>query len=169
MLRELFQWLSQDIHSFAVFNYLTLRAVLAAATSLMIGLFSGPYVIRKLTALKIGQAVRNDGPQSHLTKSGTPTMGGALILLSIAITTLLWGDLGNRFLWVVLLVTLAFGAGGRHFDSIEALIGAAQALLRAAPQASVLVKGSRFMRLERVVAALAPAAPDAEPGTQAHA
>lgn len=112
MLKELFQWLAQDIHSFAVFNYLTLRAVLAAATSLMIGLFSGPYVIRKLTALKIGQAVRNDGPQSHLTKSGTPTMGGALILLSIAVTTLLWADLSNRFVWVVLLVTIAFGAIG---------------------------------------------------------
>jgi len=112
MLKELFQWLSQDIHSFAVFNYLTLRAVLAAATSLIIGLFSGPYVIRKLTALKIGQAVRNDGPQSHLTKSGTPTMGGALIILSIAVTTLLWADLSNRFVWAVLLVTLAFGAIG---------------------------------------------------------
>ena len=112
MLKELFQWLSQDIHSFAVFNYLTLRAVLAAATSLTIGLFSGPYVIRKLTALKIGQAVRNDGPQSHLAKSGTPTMGGALILLSIAVTTLLWADLANRFVWAVLLVTLAFGAIG---------------------------------------------------------
>jgi len=112
MLKELFQWLAQDIHSFAVFNYLTLRAVLAAATSLLIGLFSGPYVIRKLTALKIGQAVRNDGPQSHLVKSGTPTMGGALILLSVAVTTLLWADLSNRFVWAVLLVTLAFGAIG---------------------------------------------------------
>jgi phospho-N-acetylmuramoyl-pentapeptide-transferase len=112
MLKELFQWLAQDTHSFAVFNYLTLRAVLAAATSLMIGLFSGPYVIRKLTALKIGQSVRNDGPQSHLSKSGTPTMGGALVLLSIAVTTLLWADLANRFVWAVLMVTLAFGAIG---------------------------------------------------------
>jgi phospho-N-acetylmuramoyl-pentapeptide-transferase len=112
MLKELFQWLAQDIHSFAVFNYLTLRAVLAAATSLMIGLFSGPYVIRKLTALKIGQSVRTSGPQSHLSKSGTPTMGGALILISIAVTTLLWADLANRFIWVVLLVTMAFGAIG---------------------------------------------------------
>ena len=112
MLKELFQWLSQDIHFFAVFNYLTLRAVLAAATSLLIGLFAGPAVIRKLTALKIGQTVRTSGPQSHLSKSGTPTMGGALILLSIAITTLLWADLSNRFIWAVLLVTLAFGAIG---------------------------------------------------------
>jgi phospho-N-acetylmuramoyl-pentapeptide-transferase len=75
-------------------------------------LILGPYVIRKLTAYKVGQAVRDDGPKSHLTKAGTPTMGGALILVSIAITTLLWGDLGNRFVWTVLLVTLAFGAIG---------------------------------------------------------
>ncbi len=112
MLKELFQWLSQDIRSFNVFSYLTLRAVLAAATSLMIGLVAGPYVIRKLTAMKIGQSVRSFGPQSHLSKSGTPTMGGVLILISIAITTLLWADLSNRFIWVVLLITLAFGAIG---------------------------------------------------------
>jgi phospho-N-acetylmuramoyl-pentapeptide-transferase len=109
MLLELLQWLSQDIRAFNVFNYLTLRAVLAAATALAIGLAAGPWVIRKLTALKIGQAVRTDGPQSHLSKSGTPTMGGALILISIGVTTLLWADLSNRFVWVVLLVTLGFG------------------------------------------------------------
>ena len=109
MLLELFQWLSQDIRAFNVFGYLTLRAVLAAATALLIGLAFGPWVIRKLTELKIGQAVRSDGPQSHLSKSGTPTMGGALILISIGITTLLWADLTNRFVWVVLLVTLGFG------------------------------------------------------------
>jgi len=109
MLLELFQWLAQDIRAFNVFGYLTLRAVLAAATALVIGLAAGPWVIRKLTELKIGQAVRTDGPQTHLSKSGTPTMGGVLILISIAITTLLWADLGNRFVWVVLLVTLGFG------------------------------------------------------------
>ncbi len=109
MLLELFQWLSQDIRAFNVFGYLTLRAVLAAGTALLIGLAFGPWVIRKLTELKIGQAVRSDGPQSHLSKSGTPTMGGALILISIGITTLLWADLTNRFVWVVLLVTLGFG------------------------------------------------------------
>ena len=109
MLKELFQWLSQDVRSFNVFSYLTLRAVLAAATSLLIGLFAGPYVIRKLTQLKIGQAVRTSGPQSHLVKSGTPTMGGALILLSIGATTLLWADLSNRFIWIVLAVMLGFG------------------------------------------------------------
>jgi phospho-N-acetylmuramoyl-pentapeptide-transferase len=109
MLLELLQWLSQDIRAFNVFNYLTLRAVMAAATALAIGLAAGPWVIRKLTAMKIGQAVRTDGPQSHLSKSGTPTMGGALILISIGVTTLLWADLANRFIWVVLLVTLGFG------------------------------------------------------------
>jgi phospho-N-acetylmuramoyl-pentapeptide-transferase len=112
MLKELFQWLAQDVHSFNVFGYLTLRAVLAAATSLLIGLFAGPAVIRRLAAMKIGQAVRSNGPQTHLSKSGTPTMGGALILLSIAATTVLWADLANRFVWVVLLVTMCFGAIG---------------------------------------------------------
>ncbi len=112
MLLEFAQWLARDVRLFNVFNYITLRAVLACLTALAISLIVGPLVIRKLTAYKIGQAVRDDGPKSHLTKAGTPTMGGALILLSIGFTTLLWGDLTNRFLWVVLLVTLAFGAIG---------------------------------------------------------
>ena len=112
MLLELAQWLARETRLFNVFNYITLRAVLACLTALAISLILGPYVIRKLTAYKIGQAVRDDGPKSHLTKSGTPTMGGALILLSVGITTVLWGDLENRFLWVVLLVTLAFGTVG---------------------------------------------------------
>jgi len=112
MLLELAQWLARDVRLFNVFGYITLRAVLACLTALAISLILGPYVIRKLTRYKIGQAVRDDGPKSHLTKAGTPTMGGALILLSIGITTLLWGDLQNRYLWVVLLVTLAFGAIG---------------------------------------------------------
>jgi phospho-N-acetylmuramoyl-pentapeptide-transferase len=112
MLLELFQWLSKDMRAFNVFTYLTLRAVLAAATALLIGLLAGPVVIRRLTTMKIGQAVRTDGPQSHLEKSGTPTMGGALILLSILITTLLWADLSNRFIWIVLVVTLGFGCIG---------------------------------------------------------
>jgi phospho-N-acetylmuramoyl-pentapeptide-transferase len=109
MLLELFQWLAQDIRAFNVFSYLTLRALLAAATALAIGLAAGPWVIRRLTELKIGQAVRAEGPQSHLSKTGTPTMGGALILISIGVTTLLWADLSNRFVWVVLLVTMGFG------------------------------------------------------------
>src|SRR3954469_15881009 len=109
MLLELAQWLAKDVRVFHVFNYLTLRAVLACLTALAVSLVLGPYMIRKLTAYKIGQAVREDGPRSHLTKAGTPTMGGALILVSICVTTLLWGDLSNKLLWVVLLVTLAFG------------------------------------------------------------
>lgn len=109
MLLELAQWLAKDIRFFSVFNYITLRAVLACATALMIGLLCGPWVIRRLTHLKMGQAVRLDGPQTHLVKAGTPTMGGALILIAVAISTLLWADWSNRFVWVVLLVTLGFG------------------------------------------------------------
>ncbi|HEY6095190.1 MAG TPA: phospho-N-acetylmuramoyl-pentapeptide-transferase [Gallionellaceae bacterium] len=112
MLLALAQWLAQDIRVFSVFNYITLRAVLAAMTALAISFMVGPAMIRKLTAYKIGQSVRTDGPQTHLVKAGTPTMGGALILTSIAITTLLWGDLHNQYVWVVLLTTLGFGAIG---------------------------------------------------------
>ena len=109
MLLELTQWLAQDIRAFGVFNYLTLRAVLACATALLVGLVVGPMVIRKLTQYKIGQSVRDDGPQTHLAKAGTPTMGGALVLIGIGISTLLWADLSNRFVWVVMLVTFGFG------------------------------------------------------------
>jgi phospho-N-acetylmuramoyl-pentapeptide-transferase len=118
MLLSLAQWLSQDLHwrGFNVLNYITLRAVLAAMTALIISFVAGPPVIRWLTAKKIGQAVRQDGPQTHLVKSGTPTMGGALILISIGVTTLLWGDLDNRYVWVVLIVTLGFGAIGWYDD-----------------------------------------------------
>lgn len=112
MLLELAQWLAKDIRGFNVFNYITLRTVLAALTSLMISFIVGPSMIRKLAAYKIGQSVRDDGPQTHLIKAGTPTMGGALILVSIAISTLLWADLGNRYVWVVLVTTLGFGAIG---------------------------------------------------------
>jgi phospho-N-acetylmuramoyl-pentapeptide-transferase len=112
MLLTLAQWLAQDVRAFNVFQYITLRAVLATLTALAISLLAGPLVIRKLTAYKIGQAVRNDGPQSHLTKAGTPTMGGALVLLSILTATLLWADLSNRFVWAVLVVTFGFGAIG---------------------------------------------------------
>ena len=112
MLLALAQWLAQDVRFFSVFNYITLRAVLAAMTALVISFIVGPAMIRKLTIYKIGQAVRSDGPQTHLAKAGTPTMGGALILTSIAITTLLWGDLRNHYMWVVLLTTLSFDAIG---------------------------------------------------------
>jgi phospho-N-acetylmuramoyl-pentapeptide-transferase len=112
MLLALSQWLAQDVRAFSVFQYITLRAVMATLTALAISLLAGPPVIRKLTAYKIGQSVRDDGPKSHLAKAGTPTMGGALVLLSILITTLLWADLSNRFVWIVLLVTFGFGAIG---------------------------------------------------------
>ncbi|MCX7211641.1 MAG: phospho-N-acetylmuramoyl-pentapeptide-transferase [Burkholderiales bacterium] len=112
MLLELAQWLSRDQRFFAVFNYITLRAVLATLTALAIGLLAGPWLIRKLAQMKIGQSVRTDGPQTHLAKSGTPTMGGALILVGVGFATLLWADLSNRFIWAVLLVTLGFGAIG---------------------------------------------------------
>ncbi len=112
MLLMLFQWLSHDVRAFHVFNYITLRAVLATLTALAITLVVGPTMIRKLTAYKIGQTVRDDGPQSHLVKAGTPTMGGALILVAVTITTLLWANLHNRYVWVVLLTTLGFGTIG---------------------------------------------------------
>ncbi len=112
MLLALAQWLAQDVRFFSVFNYITLRTVLAAMTALVISFLVGPAMIRKLTAYKIGQSVRSDGPQTHLVKAGTPTMGGALILTSIAITTLLWSDLRNHYVWVVLLTTLGFGVIG---------------------------------------------------------
>ncbi|MCX7240081.1 MAG: phospho-N-acetylmuramoyl-pentapeptide-transferase [Burkholderiales bacterium] len=115
MLLSLAQWLqtqSLEWGHFRVFQYLTFRAVMAALTSLLIGLAAGPAVIRHLTALKIGQPVRGYGMETHLSKSGTPTMGGVLILLSITFSTLLWSDLSNRFVWIVLVVTLGFGAIG---------------------------------------------------------
>lgn len=112
MLLHLANFLTQFQTAFQVFNYLTLRVILAALTALMLCLWLGPWVIRRLVEGQIGQAVRDDGPQSHLSKAGTPTMGGAMILLAIAISTLLWGDLTNYYVWIVLLVTLGFGAIG---------------------------------------------------------
>ena len=112
MLLALFQWLAQDIRAFNVFNYITLRAVLAALTALAISFVIGPTMIRRLTAYKIGQSVRDDGPQTHLIKAGTPTMGGALILVAILVSTLLWADLKNIYVWVVLVITAGFGAVG---------------------------------------------------------
>lgn len=112
MLLELARWLAHDIRTFNVFNYITLRAVLATLTALVISFVVGPTMIRKLTQYKVGQAVRDDGPQTHLVKAGTPTMGGALILVAIAISTLLWADLSNKSIWVALIVTLGFGMIG---------------------------------------------------------
>ena len=116
MLLMLTQWLAQDVRFFNVFNYITLRTVLAAMTALLISFAAGPRVIRWLAAKKIGQAVRTDGPQTHRIKSGTPTMGGVLILIAIGITTLLWGDLSNKYVWTVLVVTLGFGIVGWYDD-----------------------------------------------------
>jgi phospho-N-acetylmuramoyl-pentapeptide-transferase len=115
MLLSLAQWLqtlSPEFGFFRVFQYLTFRAVMAALTALLIGLLAGPFVIRRLVFLKIGQPIREYAMQTHLSKSGTPTMGGVLILLAIGISTLLWFDLSNRFVWIVLIVTLGFGAIG---------------------------------------------------------
>ncbi len=112
MLLKLSEWLVAIDPGFAVFRYLTLRAILGVLTALAISLLVGPMMIRRLSALQIGQTVRDDGPQSHFVKAGTPTMGGSLILVSITTSTLFWADLTNRFVWVVLLTTLAFGAVG---------------------------------------------------------
>jgi phospho-N-acetylmuramoyl-pentapeptide-transferase len=115
MLLSLAQWLQQlspDFGFFRVFQYLTFRAVMAALTALLIGLSFGPWVIRRLAALKIGQPIRGYGMETHLAKSGTPTMGGVLILIGIGVSTLLWFDWSNRFVWIVMLVTLGFGAIG---------------------------------------------------------
>lgn len=112
MLFWLAEQLKEHVHGFAVFQYLTLRAILGVLTALGISLVLGPWFIRRLSELKIGQSVRTDGPQTHLTKSGTPTMGGALILVAIFASTLLWSDLSNRYVWVVMIVTAIFGAVG---------------------------------------------------------
>jgi phospho-N-acetylmuramoyl-pentapeptide-transferase len=115
MLLTLAQWLqtlSPEFGFFRVFQYITFRAVMAALTALLIGLIAGPAVIRGLAALKIGQPVRDYAMETHLVKSGTPTMGGVLILIGIAISTLLWADLSNRFVWIVMIVTFGFGAIG---------------------------------------------------------
>ena len=115
MLLNLAAWLqglSPELGFFRVFQYITFRAVMAAMTALVIGVALGPWVIRKLTELKIGQPVRGYAMETHLSKTGTPTMGGVLILLSIALSTLLWFELSNRFVWLVLIVTFCFGAIG---------------------------------------------------------
>ena len=119
MLVYLADYLSQFYSGFHVFQYVTLRAILGVLTALGIALIVGPSMIRRLNFNQIGQVVRDDGPESHLSKSGTPTMGGALILVAIAVSTLLWADLSNRYIWVVLLVTIAFGIVGFIDDYIK--------------------------------------------------
>ncbi len=119
MLLYLSEYLAQYHSGFHVFQYLTLRAILGVVTALGIALIVGPTMIRHLSFKQIGQVVRNDGPESHLSKSGTPTMGGALILVAIAVSTLLWANLSSRYVWVVLLVTLLFGVIGFIDDYIK--------------------------------------------------
>ena len=121
MFLTLAEYLQQFDSGFAVFQYITLRAILGTITALVLSLVIGPTMIRKLSSYKIGQQVRDDGPQSHLSKAGTPTMGGALILVAIAISTLLWSDLSSEKVWVVLAVTLSFGLIG-GFDDYKKLV-----------------------------------------------
>lgn len=112
MLMMLADYLEQYFSAFNVFRYQTMRAIMGALTALLFSFIIGPVMIRRLSAYQIGQQVRDDGPESHFVKAGTPTMGGALILIAIAISTLLWSNLANRFVWIVLFVTLAFGLIG---------------------------------------------------------
>jgi len=116
MLLELAELLKGWISAFHLFQYLTFRTIMGTLTALAVSLLAGPWIIRKLAEIKAGQVIRSDGPQTHLSKAGTPTMGGALIIASIAVSTLLWADLHNRYVWLVLGVTVAFGAIGFYDD-----------------------------------------------------
>lgn len=128
MFLTLAEYLQQFESGFSVFQYITLRAILGTITALILSLVIGPIMIRKLSSYKIGQQIREDGPPSHLSKAGTPTMGGALILVSISISTLLWADLSNEKVWVVLLVTLAFGLIGGVDDYKKLIYGNAKGM-----------------------------------------
>ena len=119
MLLWLTDYLSDFVRAFSVFQYLTLRSMVSAMTALLLSLIIGPIFIAKLSRQQIGQNVRADGPKTHLSKSGTPTMGGGLIIVVITITTLFWGDLTNRYIWLVLLVTCAFGLIGWLDDYLK--------------------------------------------------
>jgi len=122
MLLIITDYLRQFHSGFNVFHYLTFRAILGTLTALMISLWVGPAMIRRLASYKIGQNIRNDGPETHLSKSGTPTMGGSLILVAVAVSTLLWSDLDNRQVWIALVVTLLFGGIG-FVDDYKKLTG----------------------------------------------
>jgi len=128
MFLTLAEYLQQFDSGFAVFQYITLRAILGTITALVLSLLIGPMMIRKLSSYKIGQQIRDDGPQSHLSKAGTPTMGGALILVAIAISTLLWSDLSSEKVWVVLIVTLSFGVIGGVDDYQKLVYGNSKGL-----------------------------------------
>ena len=118
----------QVLHGFHVFQYLTLRGILAAVTTLLMALIIGPRMIEMLGSYQIGQRVRTDGPQTHLTKTGTPTMGGGLILVAMAFGTLLWADLSSRFVWILLATTLAFGLIGFYDDYLKLVVGNSKGL-----------------------------------------
>jgi phospho-N-acetylmuramoyl-pentapeptide-transferase len=128
MLLLLTEYLARFYSGFHVFQYLTLRGILAAMTALIMALFIGPLMISLLNRYQIGQRVRSDGPQSHLQKSGTPTMGGGLILVAMAIATLLWADLSSRFVWILLGTTLAFGMIGFYDDYLKLVVGSSKGL-----------------------------------------
>ena len=121
MLLYLSNYLSQFETSFTVFNYITIRAVLGALTALIISFLIGPKMIKKLNTSQLNQPVRQDGPESHLVKAGTPTMGGAMILLSVSISTLLWSDINNSYIWIILFVTISFGLIG-YIDDYKKII-----------------------------------------------
>ncbi|MET0291045.1 MAG: phospho-N-acetylmuramoyl-pentapeptide-transferase [Steroidobacteraceae bacterium] len=129
MLYALAKWLAVHHSSFNVFTYQTLRGILAVASALLLSLAVGPAMIERLSRYQIGQQVRDDGPQTHLKKRGTPTMGGALILVAIAISTLMWADLTNRYVWIVLGVTLAFGLVGFYDDYLKLVVGNSKGLI----------------------------------------
>ena len=116
MLLDLADWMARHFTTLHLFQYITFRTIMAALTALSLSLLCGPWLINRLAALKAGQVVRSDGPQSHLSKAGTPTMGGVMILLAVTVSTLLWADLHNRYVWVVLAVMLSFGAVGFYDD-----------------------------------------------------
>ncbi len=119
MLLWLSEYLAKYFHVFHVFTYITLRAILGTLTALMVALLVGPSMIRRLSLHRVGQFIRDDGPQSHLSKAGTPTMGGALVLVAVTLSTLLWADLTNRYVWLALAVTLGFGAIGWWDDYLK--------------------------------------------------
>ncbi len=128
MLYWLAKELTAEYSGFNVFSYLTLRAILATMSALAISLLVGPAMISRLSRYQVGQVVRDDGPRSHLPKAGTPTMGGALIIVAILVATLLWADLANRFVWIVIGVTLAFGAIGFYDDYLKLVVGNSKGL-----------------------------------------
>jgi phospho-N-acetylmuramoyl-pentapeptide-transferase len=156
MLLYLANLLTEYESGFRVFQYLTFRSILGALTALMISFIVGPVMIRRLSAGNIGQSVRNDGPESHFSKAGTPTMGGALILVAISVSTLLWGDWGNRYIWVVLFVTLSLGVIGFIDDYRKIVAGNSKGLSARSKlfwQSLVAVSASVFLFKSATVAA----------------